>query len=102
MHPNYKGKNLKELIERYHIASINLDAGTVLINTMPYIIYFEIESSYVYSDVKRKEALKITPGSGIVRYTHTVLDKSELWVLPDFVKIPTDDELAWYERQKTI
>lgn len=106
MNPLYRGRYIRNILaDNKYIDRLLFEKGTVLIMDleMDFIkVFFQLGSDYIYARDTgsfKMHYLPVLPGSAIDG-TGRHHDADSL--LPYSIRIPTLDELHWYEGQDTV
>lgn len=107
MNPAYKGRYIKDIVADSELVMLYIDAGTVLVQDIGGLkVYFQIKSGFRYfgDEIflgRKNSPMPILLGSAIDGIGRLMPDSSE-YVIAQHVRVPTDEELEWYEKQITI
>lgn len=113
INPNYKGRFLKNIVADYELKTLKFDEGTVLIQEAGTLeVYFQLRFDYTYYNEWADEnrfffrrskniPMEILMGSAIDSMGLPMSD-SQKFCLAQHVRVPTDGELEWYEKQNMV
>lgn len=113
INPNYKGRFLKNIVADYNLGSLEFDKGTILVQQMDRLkMYFQLKTNHTYynertdksrtlSVILKSNFMEILSGSAVDGEGRFVPD-SHKFCFAQYVRVPADDELEWYEKQDTV
>lgn len=108
INPNYKGRFLKHIVADYYMDYLEFDEGTVLIqDTGGLKVFFQLKGQYSYYNEwsetlsSRNLPMEVLLGSVIVNGGWP-MPATQKFCFAQHVRVPTDDELEWYEKQNVV